>query len=181
MIALLPTRCRIFRFALIPTILFGSFLLLNSNTVDKLASARCDAKILELRAFISGYAQNFTGIPYRHAGQSTRTGFDCSGFTSFVLKEFNVSVSPASRTQAVQGDQIALEEVLPGDLVFFGKKNSISHVAMVVECTDEGIMCVHSTCSKGVMVENISKSDYWRPKMLFARDVISRQAADMEL
>lgn len=158
--------------------LASCFFTMTGFNANELSEARSDAKILQLREFVSGYAQNFTGVPYRHAGTSPRAGFDCSGFTSYILKEFDIKVSPASRTQAVQGDVISLTDVLPGDLVFFGSKKGISHVAMVVACTDEGILCVHSTCSRGVIVENISTSDYWRPKMLFARDVISRQAAE---
>jgi cell wall-associated NlpC family hydrolase len=58
-------------------------------------------------------------------------------------------------------------------LIFFGKNGKVSHVAMVVSNTYEGISVVHSTTSKGVMVQNITKSTYWKPKILFARDVIS--------
>ncbi len=134
------------------------------------------AEVMQLREYISGYAQNFLGIPYHYAGRAPRTGFDCSGFTSYILKEFEVKASACSSTQATQGDKIELENVLPGDLVFFGYRGRVHHVAMVVECTAEGILCVHSTCSRGVVVENISTSRYWRPKILFARDVISGQA-----
>ncbi len=136
------------------------------------------AEVMQLREYISGYAQNFLGIPYHYAGRAPRTGFDCSGFTSYILKEFEVKASASSCVQATQGDKVELENVLPGDLVFFGYHGRVHHVAMVVECTAEGIMCVHSTCSRGVIVENISTSKYWRPKILFARDVISGQAVN---
>lgn len=135
-----------------------------------------DSRVMTLREWVTGYAQNFTGIRYRYAGRSPKTGFDCSGFTSYILKEFDLSVSSSSATQSTQGARISLDEVLPGDLVFFGSKKHIQHVALVVECSAEGIICVHSTCSRGVVVENISTSKYWRPRILFARDVITGQA-----
>jgi hypothetical protein len=135
-----------------------------------------DAEVMELRQFVSGYAQNFTGVRYLHAGGSTRSGFDCSGFTSFVLKEFGLKASPCSRTQSTEGGYVSLDNVLPGDLVFFGHGKHIQHVAMVVERTNEGIICVHSTSSRGVVVENVSTSKYWKSKILFARDVITGQA-----
>ncbi len=128
-----------------------------------------------MREYITGYAQNFLGIPYRHAGTKPNTGFDCSGFTSFILSEFEVKVSQCSASQSTQGLRISLDDVLPGDLVFFGRRGHIQHVAMVVERTMEGIFCVHSTCSRGIIVENISTSAYWKPKILFARDVITGQ------
>jgi hypothetical protein len=133
-------------------------------------------KVMQLRDWVSGYAQNFTGISYKYAGRSPRTGFDCSGFTSYILAEFDLKASASSATQSTQGQRISLDEILPGDLIFFGSKKHIQHVAMVVECTAEGIVCVHSTSSRGVIVENISQSDYWRPKVLFARDIITGQA-----
>jgi Cell wall-associated hydrolases (invasion-associated proteins) len=127
---------------------------------------------MQFRQDITGYAQNYLGLRYRKAGHSPKTGFDCSGFTNFVLAEFGVSVSSSSSTQSRQGLKISLNDVQPGDLIFFGPKGRIQHVAMVVEKTAEGIFCVHSTCSRGIVVENISTSKYWKPKILFARDVI---------
>ena len=138
-------------------------------------------QMMQLREYIAGYAQNFVGIEYRHGGQSTAKGFDCSGFTSFALNEFGVKVSAASSAQATQGDEISLDAVLPGDLVFFGRRGRVTHVALVVQRTEEGIICVHSTCSRGIVVENVSTSSYWRPKMMFARDVITRQALEKNL
>ena len=168
---------RPFLLLLLPLI---SFFLSTAFITPKPAAGRAvnSAEVMQLREYITGYAQNFRGIPYHYTGRAPRTGFDCSGFTSYILKEFEVPVSACSSTQSSQGKEIALENVLPGDLVFFGYRGRVHHVAMVVECTAEGIMCVHSTCSRGVIVENISTSKYWRPKILFARDVISGQACE---
>lgn len=135
-------------------------------------------QMMQLREFIAGYAQNFVGIEYVHGGGSTAKGFDCSGFTSFALKEFGINVSASSSAQSQQGEEISLDAVQPGDLIFFGRRGRVTHVAMVVQNTREGIVCVHSTCSKGILVENISTSKYWRPKIMFARDVITRQALE---
>jgi cell wall-associated NlpC family hydrolase len=126
------------------------------------------------RKKIVDYGQKFVGTNYKYAGQSPKTGFDCSGFTSYVLKEYGVVASPASSIQATEGRYVSLEKVMPGDLIFFGEsKQKISHVAMVVSRGPEGIVCVHSTTSRGVIVENITNSTYWKPKILFARDIIS--------
>ena len=120
------------------------------------------------------YGQKFVGTQYRYAGTDPKTGFDCSGFTSFVLKEFNVKVSPASSKQATEGRPVALDRAQPGDLIFFGENaKNIQHVALLVKRSSDGLTCVHSTTSRGVIVENVSKSSYWKPKILFARDVIT--------
>lgn len=125
------------------------------------------------REKVTDYAQKQVGAPYKYAGTNPETGFDCSGFTSFVLKKYGVPLSSASVAQSKEGRYVELERVMPGDLIFFGDANKIQHVAMVVEKTAAGIICVHSTTSRGVIVENVSTSTYWKPRILFARDVIS--------
>jgi len=138
------------------------------------------AEMIQLREEIICQAQQYVGIRYRYAGVSPTTGFDCSGFTSFILKKFDVNVSCGSSTQSQQGVKVPLSEVMPGDLVFFGNRSRtrIQHVAMVVENTPSGIVCVHSTCTRGIVVENVSTSAYWRPRILFARDVLGRRTAE---
>ena len=126
------------------------------------------------RQKVVDYGKQFVGTPYHYAGQTPKSGFDCSGFTSYVLKENGVLASPASAVQATEGRYVALANVLPGDLVFFGEaKDKISHVGMVTKRGPEGITCVHSTTSRGVIVENVSQSTYWKTKILFARDLIT--------
>lgn len=128
-----------------------------------------------LRRNVVAYGQKFVGTEYRYAGTDPKTGFDCSGFTSYVLKEFNVKVSPASSKQATEGRSVSLDRAQPGDLIFFGDNaKHIQHVALLVKRGSDGLTCVHSTTSRGVIVENVSKSAYWKPKILFARDVITR-------
>jgi cell wall-associated NlpC family hydrolase len=132
------------------------------------------AVVTPFRKKVVDFGKKFVGTSYKYAGQSPKTGFDCSGFTSYVLKESGVVASPASAIQATEGRYVALDRVLPGDLIFFGEsKKKISHVALVISRGAEGITCVHSTSSRGVIVENVSQSAYWKPKILFARDLIT--------
>ncbi len=135
-------------------------------------------EMLQLREEIIGFAQQFVGIHYRYAGVSPTTGFDCSGFTSYILKKFDAKVSSSSFMQSHQGIKVPLSDVMPGDLLFFGRKGRIQHVAMVVERNPDGIVCVHSTCSRGIIVENVSTSPYWRSRIMFARDVLGHDTLD---
>lgn len=175
----LPSSCpkRPLSFLFTLALLFYSFSPAIANNDPHLPRVISE-QIMQLREFIAGYAQNFVGIEYRHGGGSSATGFDCSGFTSFALNEFGVKVSPSSAMQSTQGVEVSFDNVLPGDLVFFGRRGHVTHVALVVKNTEEGVFCVHSTCSRGIMVENISTSRYWRPKIMFARDVITGQALE---
>ncbi len=128
---------------------------------------------MKMRLEIADFGKKFVGVNYKYAGQSPSTGFDCSGFTSYVLKGFGVTLSPASAAQATTGKRVALDKAQPGDLLFFGdSENKIQHVALIVKNDKNGITCVLSTTSRGVMVENVNKSTYWEPKILFARNVL---------
>jgi cell wall-associated NlpC family hydrolase len=171
-----PEKPSLCRFGAFFALLFVIFTASAFRPVSIRPSTAEEAEMMQFRTDISCYAQNFLGLHYRYAGHSPKTGFDCSGFTNYILNEFGVKVSTCSTTQSRQGLKVSLSEVLPGDLVFFGSKGRIQHVAMVVEKTSNGIFCVHSTCTRGIIVENISTSKYWKPKILFARDVITGQA-----
>lgn len=127
-----------------------------------------------LRLNIVDYAQQFVGTDYKYAGSSPKTGFDCSGFTSYVLSNFDVSLSRSSRDQENQGRKIRVEEVKPGDLIFYRRSplGRVFHVSLVVSNGSDGITVIHSV-SRGVVVENISQSSYWAPKVSSARDVLA--------
>jgi cell wall-associated NlpC family hydrolase len=153
-------------------------LLLNCSILKGTSSPRKPARpatsIEQIRTYVTGWAENYLGTDYKYAGTDPKTGFDCSGFTSFVMKEFDIQLSPGSSTQATQGNKITIDEVQPGDLIFFGKGSNIQHVALVTEINDQGgIICIHATNTRGVVKENITTSDYWKKRMLFARDVIT--------
>jgi cell wall-associated NlpC family hydrolase len=130
----------------------------------------------QLRENIVGYAQNFTGTKYRSSGTKPSTGFDCSGFTHFAMKEYGVKISHGSSSQANEGRTIEVSEAQIGDLLFFGGRRSISHVGMVVSNDANGLVMIHSSTSQGIVVQNISKDEYWMNKLLFARDVLALRA-----
>lgn len=124
-----------------------------------------------LRGDVVDYAKKFLGSRYRYAGRDV-SGFDCSGFTHYVMKNFSISLSACSRTQSTQGKKILVKDTKPGDLIFFRRssRSRISHVAMVVSNDQRGIFIIHST-SRGVVVDDLMNSKYWRPKIYMARDV----------
>ena len=78
------------------------------------------------------YAAQFLGVPYVYGG-STPSGFDCSGFTSYVFKNTVGSIPRVAQAQYDATTRVSLENLLPGDLVFFGSSAySISHVGIYV-------------------------------------------------
>ncbi len=120
-------------------------------------------------------AKKHLGLHYVWGG-TTPKGFDCSGFTSYVLAKKGIQIARSSRYQAEQGASIDLKNVKTGDLIFFskyGKGGTITHVAMVVDNKKDGVYIIHST-RRGIVVDNLTKCSYWSPKVCHAKDMLSR-------
>lgn len=72
----------------------------------------------ELGSSIVATARHYLGTPYRSGGSSP-AGFDCSGFTSYVYKQYGVNLPRTTSGQLAYGGRISKSELKPGDLVFF--------------------------------------------------------------
>ncbi len=127
-----------------------------------------------IREEIVHSAIRYKGTNYRSGGKSPATGFDCSGFTGYIFSQHGIPISGSSDRLAKMGKQKSKESLMPGDLVFFGNKDRISHVAIVASNTSEEMEVVHSTTSAGVKIDNITNSEYWQSRFLFGVDIISK-------
>jgi cell wall-associated NlpC family hydrolase len=78
-------------------------------------------------------AERFVGIPYRWGGNTVVDGMDCSGFTRAVYNLCGVNIPRTSLEQFKIGQTINKNELIDGDLVFFGNSESqITHVGIYV-------------------------------------------------
>jgi cell wall-associated NlpC family hydrolase/Trp operon repressor len=75
-------------------------------------------------------AAYYLGIPYVWAGDRPSTGFDCSGFTSYVYAQHGVDLPHFSGYQAQMGIPVDPAEMEPGDLVAFGYP--VHHVGIYI-------------------------------------------------
>lgn len=118
----------------------------NNNFID------VDAE--ELRREIVDYALQFVGNPYVYGGTSLTEGADCSGFIQSVYSKFGIKLNRVSADQALNGREVSLDEIQPGDLIFYVSRGSsrISHVSLYIGNNQ----VVHAlNQSKGICVSNM--------------------------
>ena len=79
-------------------------------------------------------AFSLTGIKYTYGGKTPESGFDCSGFVSYVFRNaINLTLPPSARAISQIGKTIKKDELQPGDLVFFNTlKSAFSHVGIYI-------------------------------------------------
>ena len=112
---------------------------------------------------VISYAKQFMGIRYKWGGTTTK-GFDCSGFTQYVMKHFGVSTPRTSIQQSKSGTSIKKADLRTGDLVFFAKSASnrtVNHVGIYIGNGD----FIHSSSGgggKGVTISNLNSGSYAR-------------------
>ena len=113
---------------------------------------------------VLAYAMKFVGYPYVYGGSSP-SGFDCSGFTSYVYKHFGVSLSRTAAGQYSNGTAVSRANLQVGDLVMFG--SPINHVGIYAG----GGRIVHAANpSRGVTTDTIN-SGYYNTHYVGARRI----------
>ena len=113
------------------------------------------------------YALSHEGISYHKGGTNPESGFDCSGFVSYVFDQAVGVVLPHSARAISQvGKYIQLTELHPGDLVFFHfKYRTVSHVGIYLGNNQ----FIHDASNRtgGVRISNLT--GYWAKHFEFAR------------
>lgn len=114
-------------------------------------------KLSSLRNKIVDYALKFVGNPYRWGGTSLTRGADCSGFTQSIFEDYGIDLPRTSREQAAEGRRVSLNDIQPGDLIFYRRNGSINHVAIYI---GNGKVVAAKSSSEGI---RITKYNYRTP------------------
>lgn len=119
-------------------------------------------------------ARTFLGAPYRY-GSSGPSHFDCSGFTSYVFRQFGIPLARSSSGQRNDGVKVSMDSVRRGDIVIMGGRRNLrspGHVGIVVNYQPEsGVFSFIHASRHGVM-ENWSNEKYYDRRMIEVRRVL---------
>ncbi len=108
---------------------------------------------------IADYALQFLGYRYVHGGASPK-GFDCSGLTTYVYKQFGYTLNRTCSGQLDNGSPVSMSELQPGDIVIFRKGNSSKRATHVGLYIGNNQFIHASTPTKGVIISKMSDSYY---------------------
>ncbi|MDY7965565.1 lysozyme family protein, partial [Bacillus thuringiensis] len=104
--------------------------------------------------------EKFQGWPYVWGGKNPTQGFDCSGLTSWGLKQIGIDLPSYALSQYELTTPINPSEAQPGDLIFFkGTYQSPDHISHVGFYIDENTM--YDSQNAGIGYHNW-KTPYWQ-------------------
>ncbi len=101
------------------------------------------------------WLQSKIGEPYVWGGEGA-TGYDCSGLSMMAWRAVDVQLNHNSRAQFGQTERIAMADLAPGDLLFFG--DPIHHLGIyvggnkMIEAPRTGLMVRSSTFKRRDLV-----------------------------
>ncbi len=130
---------------------------------------------------VVAYAKKFLGVPYVYGGASS-SGFDCSGFTMYVFKNFGISMSHSARAQSKLGDAVSfdksskssiLNNLEVGDLVFFLDYETMAGIGHCGIYIGDGEF-IHASSGSGycVKINSLLPGEYYNTRLYSARRVL---------
>ena len=123
-------------------------------------------------AAVLNTALSLLGTKYRFGGETPESGFDCSGFVSYVLHQHSVDIPRTVIEQFAVGQAVAQDQIQPGDLVFFTTKGpGATHVGIVVN-TGTRWDFVHAPADGSVVRVERFDVGYWQQRWIGARRVL---------
>ena len=122
-----------------------------------------------VREELIAYAYTYLGTPYVYGGSKPSTGFDCSGLMYYCLTQYGYSMNRVANDQMSQGTAVSRDQLIVGDLVFFGYSGYANHVGMYI---GNGNFVHASSPSTGVRVNSLNET-YYNTRYIGARRIIT--------
>ncbi len=119
-----------------------------NNKVQEPVYTPAPAPNTDVATSLVNFALQFVGYSYRSGGTDLYNGVDCSGFTMKVYEQFGYSLPHNAASQSSYGSYVSLDQLAPGDLIFYGYGGSICHVAIYI---GNGQIVHAATSSQGIV------------------------------
>lgn len=100
----------------------------SANPAAAAQAAPIGGDVSNIRNRIVKTAMGYLGVPYVWGGKTPK-GFDCSGLTSYVYRQFGINLPAWSNDQTAFGTRTNIAYARPGDLVGWNKGG---HVAIYI-------------------------------------------------
>lgn len=112
------------------------------------------------------FLESWFGVPYKFGGE-TRTGVDCSAFTSMLMDSvYGIALPRTAASQFEMGMRVRREQLSQGDLVFFNTTGGVSHCGVFLANNK----FVHAASSNGVTISDLDDI-YYRKRFVGASRV----------
>ena len=100
-------------------------------------------------------AKSFIGSKYSWGGSNPSTGFDCSGLMQYAFKQAGIDIPRTAAQQGKVGQEINLQQAQPGDMIWFGSKQSPSgqHIGLISRIDNGQIYIIDAAGKKLGIVE----------------------------
>ena len=109
------------------------------------------------------FAETLKGITYKYGSVDPGSGFDCSGFISYVFNHFGISVPRSSKDFTSVEREISLKQAKRGDIILFtgtdSTKRVVGHMGIITSPEGQNHEFIHSTSGKayGVTITPLNK------------------------
>ena len=146
---------------------------------DVLYRADLCPTVMSLGEDVADIAQQHIGVRYKRGGASPKSGFDCSGFVYWVFSKYGVSVPRDTVRQSRAGQEVARNDLLPGDILIFRIANTPNGRHSAIYLGDDKFIHSPSAGSR-VRIENLNAA-YWAGHYMTARRVLEAPPCDLDL
>ena len=119
---------------------------------------------------VVNFAKSLLKTPYVYGGKSLKTGFDSSGFISFVFNHFNIAVPTTANEFSSIGKVISITEASEGDLILISKsefdKKIVGYVGIVTSSKGAPVEFIYANSGKVKAVTISPFNSYYQKRLV---------------